>query len=88
MLIAEHFVAVDLLEPSAVLNALVAELDELGERLGCAAVRSIVHGGEGSVVGGLFAAGHAPEGSLLGKSLTQTGFAPMGRPKLDASATG
>ena len=43
VLIAEHFVAIDLLEPAAVLAALVAELDRLGPRLGCSAVRSIVH---------------------------------------------
>ncbi len=70
VLIAEHFVAVDLLDPSAVLAALVNELEALGNRLGCAAVRSVVHGQEGDVAGGLFAAGHAPEASLLGKSLT------------------
>ena len=51
-LIAEHFVAVDLLEPKAVLAALVGELDALGHRLGCNAVRSVVHGGEHEVTGG------------------------------------
>lgn len=69
VLSAEHFVAVDLLEPDAVLAALVNELEALGSRLGCAAVRSLVHGEERAVVGGLFAAGHAPEASLLGKTL-------------------
>jgi hypothetical protein len=69
MLIAEHFVAVDLLDPSAVLDALVKELDALGKRLGCTAVRSVVHGAEHDVAGGLSAAGHAQEGALLLKPL-------------------
>jgi hypothetical protein len=69
VLIAEHFVAVDLLDPAGVLTALVQELEALGKRLGCAAVRSVVHGGESEVSGGLSAAGHAREGSLLVKPL-------------------
>jgi len=67
ILVAEHFVAVDLLHPDDVLAALVAELDALGERLGCKAVRSIVHGDV--VEGGLAQAGHANIGSILGKRL-------------------
>lgn len=67
ILVAEHFVAVDLLHPDDVLAALVAELDALGERLGCKAVRSIVHGE--AVEGGLAQAGHATMGSILGKVL-------------------
>jgi len=74
-LIAEYFVAVDLLNPKGVLEALVTELDALGRRLGCNAVRSVVHGGEQEVAGGLVAAGHAPEASLLLKALaTETGL--------------
>lgn len=67
ILVAEHFVAVDLLHPDDVLAALVAELDALGQRLGCKAVRSIVH--RKDVEGGLAQAGHAPIGSILGKAL-------------------
>ena len=67
VLVAEHFVAVDLLHPDEVLAALVAELDALGKRLGCRAVRSIVHGAD--VEGGLAQAGHATVGSILGKAL-------------------
>lgn len=69
VLVAEHFVAVDLLEPKAVLSALVDELEALGHRLGCNAVRSVVHGGEQDIAGGLVAAGHAPDASLLLKDL-------------------
>ena len=67
VLVAEHFVAVDLLHPDDVLAALVAELDALGVRLGCKAVRSVVHGAD--VEGGLAQAGHANVGSILGKVL-------------------
>ena len=67
ILVAEHFVAVDLLRPEEVLAALVQELDALGQRLGCKAVRSIVHGPD--VEGGLALAGHATVGSILSKAL-------------------
>ena len=79
VLIAEYFVAVDLLDPKGVLNALVAELDALGRRLGCNAVRSVVHGGEPELAGGLAAAGHAPEASLLLKALVAGKVARRGR---------
>jgi hypothetical protein len=73
VLTADHFVAVDLLAPGAVLAALVEELDGLAKRLGCKAVRSLVHGGAPSVEDGLYAAGHRPEGaSLLLKKLLET----------------
>lgn len=65
LLVAEHFVALDLLEPEIVLAALVNELDTLAKRFGCAAVRSVVHGSAPDVAGGLAAAGHQPEPSLL-----------------------
>jgi hypothetical protein len=72
VLIADHFVAVDLLHPGAVLAALVEELDDLAKRLGCNAVRSLAHGGVPSVAGGLYAAGHRPDdASLLLKTLLQ-----------------
>jgi hypothetical protein len=77
VLIADHFVAVDLLEPAAVLAALVEELDRLAKRLGCQAVRSLVHGGAPDLEGGLYAAGHRPEGSsFLLKELLEP---PRGR---------
>ena len=77
VLIADHFVAVDLLDPAAVIAALVEELDRLAKRLGCQAVRSLVHGGAFDLEGGLFAAGHRPEGaSFLLKELLEP---PRGR---------
>ncbi len=72
VLVAEHFVAVDLLHPEEVLAALVAELDALGNRLGCKAVHGIVHGADierDLTQGGLTQAGHAAVGSILGKTL-------------------
>jgi hypothetical protein len=73
VLTADHFVAVDLLEPDAVLAALVEELDALAGRLGCQAMRSLVHGGPPIVAGGLYAAGHRPEGAVpLLKKLPRT----------------
>jgi len=78
VLIADHFMAVDLLEPAAVLAALVEELDLLAKRLGCQAVRSLVHDGAPDVEGGLYAAGHRPEAAaLLLKRLLET---PHGTP--------
>jgi hypothetical protein len=71
VLVAEHFVAVDLLHPADILAALVEELDALGKRLGCGAVRSIVHGAD--IEGGLAQAGHATVGSILGKALPVSG---------------
>jgi hypothetical protein len=73
VLVADHFVAVDLLDPGAVLAALVDELESLAKRLGCQAVRSLVHGGVPEIAGGLYAAGHRPESAaLLLKKLLQT----------------
>jgi hypothetical protein len=78
VLIADHFVAVDLLDPGAVLTALVEELDALAKRLGCQAVRSLVHSGAPDVAGGLYAAGHRPEASLLLKTLLEAPREPVG----------
>lgn len=72
VLVAEHFVAIDLLHPAAVLNALVAELDGLARRLGCNAIRSVVH--RPDIAGGLTQAGHAAIGSILGKALAERGI--------------
>jgi len=65
VLVADHFVAVDLLDPGAVLTALVEALDAVAKRLGCQAVRSLVHGGVPGLVNGLQAAGHEPDGCAL-----------------------
>jgi hypothetical protein len=72
VLIADHFVAVDLLDPAGVVAALVEALDGLAKRLECQAVRSLVHGGASDLEDGLQAAGHRLEGaSLLLKQLLE-----------------
>ena len=73
VLVAEHIVALDLLDPDAVLKALVAEIESLGTRLGCTAVRSVLHHRADHVAGGLSAAGHTLEGEMLVKSLIGAG---------------
>jgi hypothetical protein len=65
VLVADHFVAIDLLDPGAVLAALVEQLDELAHRLGCTAVRSLVHGGTPDTAESLDAAGHRREDAML-----------------------
>ena len=88
VLVADHFVAVDLLDPASVLAALVEELDGLAKRLGCQAVRSLVHGGAPDVEGGLYAAGHRPEGaSLLLKQLLETPPGHGAGARMPSSAT-
>jgi hypothetical protein len=92
ILIADHFVAVDLLDPGAVLAALVGELDRLAKRLDCQAVRSLVHGGAPGLEDGLHAAGHQPEEAslllkLLGSPHGQRGGAP-GKVSQASAATG
>jgi len=74
VLVAEHFAAMDLLRPDDVIAVLVEELDRLGGRLGCRAVRSVVH--RPDVAGGLTQAGHASAGSLLGKALAPDQTSP------------
>jgi len=83
VLTADHFVAVDLLDPAAVLAALVAELDALAQRLGCRAVRGVVHVGSSDLAGGLAAAGHRPEASLLLKRVLAAPAAGRGKGVVD-----
>jgi hypothetical protein len=70
VLFADHFVAIDLLDPQPIIDAMVAELDALAARLGCHAIRSVVHNDASRVSAGLSAAGHKPEGATLCKQLT------------------
>ena len=43
LLTAEHFIAIDLLYPQAVLAALFEALDDIATKCGCSAMRSILH---------------------------------------------
>jgi len=67
MLVAEHFVAVDVLDPAPVMNALVTELDRLANRLGCNAIRTVVLGATSAAATRLTEAGHRPAGAMLFK---------------------
>jgi len=42
VLVADHFVGLDIVDSEAILQALVAELDALARRLRCGAVHSVV----------------------------------------------
>ena len=67
VLVASHFVALDILDPRPVLAALVAELEALAARLGCSAVRTSVADGAAEVATVLAGAGHRRESQTLGK---------------------
>jgi hypothetical protein len=69
VLVAEHFVAVDVLDAQPVLDALVAELEALARRLGCASTRVLVPGDASLLRAGLQAAGHAPSAVALAKDV-------------------
>ncbi len=73
ILVAEHMVAVDVLDPEPVMSALVRELESLAERLGCTAIRTMVLGQAALAASGLYAAGHRPEGATLWKPIEETG---------------
>jgi hypothetical protein len=69
ILIAEHFVALDVLDSKPVVDALTSELDHLAHRLGCGAIRAIVLD-QGSVVeSGLRDAGLLARGATLWKQI-------------------
>ena len=55
---ADTFVAVDILDPRPVVNVMVDALETLGARLGCHAVRSVVHTKSDVLSGCLEACGH------------------------------
>lgn len=67
VLTAEHFIAVDLLYPQAVLAALAQALDALADRFHCAAVRAILHESDAMVADNLGIVGHNRDGLMLTK---------------------
>ena len=69
VLVAEHFVAVDLLDSAPVMQALIAELDLLAKRLCCGAIRTMVLNPTSSTAALLANAGHRPAGSSLWKDI-------------------
>jgi hypothetical protein len=69
VLVAEHLVAVDLLDPEPVRAALVQELDALAQRLGCGGIRTMVIRADAPIAARLLAAGHASDGTAMFKAL-------------------
>lgn len=67
VLVASHFVALDILDPRPVLAALVRELEALAPRLGCAAMRVSVGKDAADVALELARAGHRQESQTLAK---------------------
>jgi hypothetical protein len=73
VLVAEHFVAIDLLDSEPVMAALVDELDALAHRLGCTAIRAMVMSQSSQLAGRLHDAGHRPAGEALWKDVEAPG---------------
>ena len=74
VLVADHFVAIDLLDARPVLDRLIADLEIMAAQLGCNEVRSIVQYRSTQAVQPLFAAGFHPPGMVFGKTLLGSGF--------------
>jgi hypothetical protein len=70
ILVADHFVAIDLLDPRPVLAALIEALERLAYTMECSAIRSVVHASSTEIAQELFSAGHYLEGATLWKTLT------------------
>lgn len=69
VLVAEHLVAIDLLDPEPVRAALVQELEALAKRLGCGGIRTMVIRPDAPIAARLLAAGHASDGAAMFKAL-------------------
>jgi len=67
VLVAEHLVAIDLIDPDPVIAALVAELERLAQRLGCGGVRTMVIRPDAPIATRLLAAGHESKGAAMWK---------------------
>jgi hypothetical protein len=78
LLVAEHFIAVDVLDPEPVMAALVRELDVLAQRMGCAGIRTVLPGAGALADAGLRAAGHHVQGSTMWKPVSRK-TAPNGK---------
>jgi hypothetical protein len=67
ILTAEHVIALDILDPAPVLDALLKELERVAARLHCGAVRSVVQPGAEALSARLLAVGLRPAASILSK---------------------
>lgn len=73
VLVAHHFVALELLDTCPVTTALVRGLDELAVRLGCDSVHSILHGPEEAMAACFEHSGHTRAAALYRKSVRPPG---------------
>ena len=80
VLTADHIIALDILDPRPVLDALLGELDAMAARLGCRAVRSLVHHGGADITEGFVEAGHRVDGASLCKPAITMGAGGRGGP--------
>jgi len=69
VLTADHVIAIDILDPHPLLQALLQEMDSIAAELRCSAVRSHVHHGASDITNSLIAAGHRIEGAMTFKPL-------------------
>jgi hypothetical protein len=79
VLVAEHMVAIDLLDPEPVMQVLVHELEQLAERLGCGGIRTMVIGKDAPITQKLLAAGHASTGAAMFKPVANGAATPARR---------
>lgn len=69
VLTAEYLVALDIVDPSGAVDALMARLEQVARDLGCGAVRALVLGASPAATEELLAAGHCRQGTMLMKVL-------------------
>lgn len=69
VLLAEHFVALDLIDRAPVATALIAALDQVGHRHGCAALHAILPRSQAGLLDSFRAAGYRPDGTVLCKRI-------------------
>ena len=70
VLTAGHFVALDIIDPAPVLDALIGAMEQRAVALGCKAVRSMVYDGQSELSASLITGGHAPEAAMMLKQVT------------------
>lgn len=69
VLVADHFVAIDILDARPVIDRLIEDLESLAGKLDCNEVRSIIQHRSTQTAQPLFAAGYHPQGMVFGKTL-------------------
>ena len=79
VLVAEHMVAIDLLDPEPVMQVLVHELERLAQRLGCGGIRTMVIGKDAPIATRLLAAGHSRTGASMFKPVAKGAAKPARR---------